>query len=154
MSHVVSSAALVTDLACLKETVRKYFPMLEWVEGKTRFAWFGERIGDYTEADAADRNGIPADQWGTCDHVLRMKDINYEIGVTKRRDGKGYSLCWDFYADGINLSNCIGTGAEKLMVRYNQTYVERFAEAEGLEIETTTNNAGELIMELTAKGGY
>ena len=150
MSHVVSSAAICTDLECLKATL-KLFPKLQWVEGKKRFAWYGKWMDDYSATDAAYRNGISPEEYGKCDHVIKLEGNNYEIGVVKRKDGKGWSLVWDFYSDGRNINAYIGDSAEKLMVAYNKTFLERFAEAENRPCDVVSDTADELVMEITER---
>lgn len=139
MSHVVSSSIRIHDLECLKRALKK-FPNLRFQEGQKTFTWFGEWVGDYDKADAAYKNGIAPEDYGKCDHALRLDGNIYEIGIVKRKDGDGYSLVWDFYADGRNISDYIGKGAEKLLVEYSTEFCRMHAEAEGMMFNQTEDS--------------
>lgn len=156
MSHVTSSKAVILDLDCLRETVRRFFPKLKFMEDKKTFSWWGHWVGDFDADSAAYKNGIAVEDYGKCDHALRLEGVNYEIGIVKKNNGPGWVLAWDFYrsaangADGHLLSAHIGDGAEKLMARYQQVYLERFAEENGMEVEET-KVGDELVLELVSK---
>lgn len=133
MSHVVAGTLVFTDLECLKRALKK-FPKLHWMEGQKKYAWYGKWVNDYSQADAAYKNGIDTEDYGKCEHAIRMDGAQYEIGVCKRKDGSGYSLVWDFYGSGKNISNYVGDGAEKLMVEYSQEYASEFSQNNGFMI--------------------
>lgn len=136
MSHVVTSPVIVQSLACLKKALAK-FPKLKWREGQTRWKWYGRWMNDYSQADAAYKLGIEPQDYGKCEHAIHMDGVEYEIGVMKRKDGKGYSLVWDFFGCGHRINEYIGDGAEQLMTEYNRQFVLAHAESEGLSVETT-----------------
>jgi len=134
MSHVVSSRCVALDIECLKHTIMKHFPQLKWVE-KKKYNWFGKWMADFHGQDAAYKNGIAPEDYGNCDFCIQMPGVHYEIGVVKRKDGAGWTLVWDFYSDGKKLSQCVGDGAEKVMVAYQQEYITKFANLENMNLE-------------------
>lgn len=145
MSHVVTSPVIITDLECLWEALKK-FPKIK-VHKKSTYHWYGKWVKDYHNEDAAYKNGIDPADYGKCEFALHMNGVTYEAGVCKRKDGKGYSIVWDFFSDGRKISEYLGTGAEKLMVAYQQAYIQKFAAAEGMAMQTNESN-DEVTIEL------
>lgn len=133
MSHVVSSPILISDLACLKAAVQK-ISGLHWKEGQKQWRWYGSWQDDYAAADAAYKLGIDVKDYGTSDHVITVDGSGYDIGVMKRKDGKGYSLVWDFFGTGRHINEVVGDGCEKLMVEYQRAYVTKFANLENMNM--------------------
>lgn len=146
MSHVVSSAVIVTDLVALKAAVSK-IKGLHWQENQHTYNWYGKWVGDYNQADAAFKLGIKPEDYGKCEHAIKVDGSDYEIGVMKRTDGTGYAITWDFWGTGRRINEVIGDGAEKLMVAYQQAFIQQFAQHEGMNM-TTSENADEITVEL------
>lgn len=149
MSHVVCSQIIIHDLDLLKKALSK-FPELTWNENKKTFNWFGDWRNDYSSKDAAYKNGIDVDQYGKCDVCIQMdgKPNHYEIGVVRRRDGEGWSIVWDHYSTGKNLSEIIGRNGEKLTTAYAEEYIRDFAERNGFIIDEQTDG-NELVLTMT-----
>lgn len=144
MSHVTSSLAIITDLDVLRWVIKTFFPKLKWMEGQKTYKWYGnfqDDWGEENEEKTARSRGIDPSQYGKCDHALHLPGCPYEIGITKRNDGEGWSLVWDVWR-GAQLSEYIGNDAEKLMLKYNMAYVEKYAGMEGCMIETTEEDDG------------
>lgn len=149
MSHVISSTERFLDLECLKRTLKKHFPQLQWKEGQKTWAWYGKWMNDYAAKDAAYKLGIKPEDYGKCDHAIKLPGCQYEIGIMKAPDGKGWSPVWDFFGQGAKLSAVIGQNAEKLMAAYNQEFVTQFAEQEGMELTTETDSEGKLVLTMS-----
>jgi len=147
MSHVDSGFGIITDLDCLRAVVARDLK-LEWCEGKTTYEWYGQWMQDYSDDRAAFNRGINTEQYGKCDHAIRLKGCKYEIGVTKREDGTGWSLVWDKYASGIKISEHIGADAQHLMSAYNLEYIQRMAAETGCMMQQTELENGDLAVEL------
>lgn len=148
MSHVVCSSILINDLDALRKAVAR-FPELKWNENKKTFNWYGEWVDDYAANDAAYKNGIDPDQYGTCDVCIQRERAcqqHYEIGVVRRRDGQGWSLVWDHYSSGENLSEIIGRSGEKLTTAYAEEYIRQFAERNGFIMDERTDENGDLVL--------
>ena len=146
MSHVVSSEAVFADLEILKSILPK-FPGLHWREGQKKYHWAGRWYNDYSKEDAAYKRGIDVKDYGKCEHALHLDNTTYEIGVCKRKDGKGYSLVWDFVGDGYKLSDSIGKNGERIMCAYAEEYARRHAQEMGLMMTTTVEN-GDTYVEM------
>jgi len=139
MSHVVAGNVVCTDLEVLRMALKK-FPKLGWRDQQKTYAWWGKWEADYAKNDAAYKNGIDVEDYGKSEHAIHMSGVDYEIGVVKRKDGQGYSLVWDFFADGKKISDYIGDSAEKLMTEYNKCYCETYAQAQGMMTQLTEDD--------------
>lgn len=146
MSHVVTSPCIITDLECLERALKK-FPKLKLLKDKKTYKWYGKWMNDYDAKDAAYKLGIDPKQYGKCEQCLHMDGVEYEIGVVKRMDGKGWSLVWDFFADGHRLSEYIGVGAEHLMSEYNRQCMLKSAEESAGTNLTVSETDDEIMVE-------
>lgn len=147
MSHVVSSEVNPNDLTILKQAVA-LFPKLRWKENQTTYRWVGKWYDDYDANDAAYKRGIDPSQYGKCSHCIELDGCAFDIGVTKRKDGDGYSLVWDFIGQGHKINDYIGANAEKLMCEYSRLYCEQYALAAGY-VSNTTEDDEYITVELT-----
>ena len=145
MSHIVSSKVVIADLACLKQAIQK-FQALRWIDKKT-YSWYGTFMNDYHGDDAAYKDGVDPKDYGKCEAALHVDGSDYEIGIMKRKDGKGYAIVWDFYGTGREINKVVGDGAEKLLVEYQKEFISRFANTEGLNL-TMEETGEEITMEL------
>lgn len=113
MSHVTSIELNISDLSCLEAAAKELG--MELVE-KSTFVWYGRHVGDYPLPE-----GFTKEDMGKCQYVLRIKGKPdaYEVGITKRRDGKpGYVPLFDFWAGGKGLMEAIGANGSKLRQEY------------------------------------
>ena len=76
MSHIQTIEVEITDLVALKNTCKRLG--LEWKQDQKTFRWY---------------QAVPAN----CDHAISVPGANYEIGVLKNGDRKGYTLQVDYY---------------------------------------------------------
>ena len=74
----------------------------QFVEGQKTFEWYGQFVGDYNDANLQ-ASGIDQEDYGKCDHAIRVPGASYEIGLVNRPDGTIMPL-WDFWQSG-GLSN-------------------------------------------------
>ena len=147
MSHVVASGVIITDIDCLRAAVAKVMG-LHWKENQKTWKWYGKWVNDYSAADAAYKLGIDTKDYGKCEHAISVNGSGYEIGIMKRKDGKGYSLVFDFFGvNGRNIQKVVGDGCEKLMVEYQREYVTRFANLENMNINWEESK-GEVLFEM------
>ena len=134
MSHVVASGVIITDIDCLRAAVAKV-KGLKWKENQKSWKWYGTWVNDYNKADAAYKLGIDTRDYGKCDHAISVDGSDYEIGIMKRTDGKGWSPVFDFFgSNGHRIQAVVGDGCEKLMVEYQREYVTRFASLENMNL--------------------
>lgn len=104
MSHIVEIDLIINDLAALKAAVAA-IPGLEWKEGKKTYNWYGRSVGNYPLPV-----GMTKEELGHCEHAIGVagKPNAYEVGVVKRKDGKGFSLVLDFWNGGGGLCALVG----------------------------------------------
>lgn len=116
MSHVAKVELEVKDLSALASAAAALG--LELVLGQKTFKWYGTWVDDYSAADAAYKNGIAVEDYGKCQHAIRVPGNSraYEIGVVQR-DCK-WVLVYDFYAGGCGLEEKAGKGLAKLKQQY------------------------------------
>lgn len=146
MSHVTTISVTIKDLAALKAAVKEFG--CEWVEGKKKYTWFGQSVGDYPIPA-----GMTAEALGKCDHVIKVPGVNYEIGVVKLPQG-GYTLAYDFYGnwglhDGQKLLGKFGDGLKKLVQTYAVQVATMKAKASGWMTQRTTLPNGTIRLSMT-----
>lgn len=102
MSHITTIDLQVKDLDAMRKACERLG--LELVEGQKKFKWYGRFVGDTTPP-----KGIDAKDYGKCEHAIRVKGnpSAYEIGLVKRTDGKGYTLCVDTWRGGFGLRDYV-----------------------------------------------
>ena len=110
MSHVDTNMVLIKDLAVLQDTIRQHTDV-EFILHRKTYKWYGASVGDYPLPP-----GITKDMLGKCDHVIRLKGCEYEIGVV-RVDG-GWRLAYDFWGPGQALKQRFGDKLNGLMDEY------------------------------------
>ena len=145
MSHVASIEIEVKDLSCLREAAGRLG--LEFMEGQESYRWFGESAGGYPLPA-----GFAVEDLGKCEHALRVpgKPDAYEIGVTKRRDGKaGYTLLWDFFQGGYGLQDRVGEGAGRLVQEYARSVAVKQARRQGFSVREKKRQDGCYELTLT-----
>jgi hypothetical protein len=141
MSHVTKVKVVIKDLQALAEAAEACG--CELVEGQKTYKWYGEWVNDYNTEDAAYRQGIKTDDYGKCEHAIRVKgDKNaYEVGVCNNPDGEGYVLVYDFYNQARTLEAKIGHHAERLSQQYKASAVKSAMKAKGFKITKSWENA-------------
>lgn len=92
MSHISKIELEVTDLGVLCQACKRL--KLSFIRDQQTLKWYGKD--------------------GICQHVIRIPQANYEIGIIERA-GR-YELCCDFYDQG--LQRAIGNGGGLLKQAY------------------------------------
>jgi hypothetical protein len=120
MSHISKIELEVKDLATLKQACNRLGLNLH--EGQRTFKWYGER-----------------DE--TCDHVIRVPEAAYEIGII--RTGDLYELKCDFWDSAIG--KAIGKTGGLLRQAYAIERTKSEARRKGyIIIEKTTDSGVQL----------
>lgn len=145
MSHLVSSTVIITDLDILKKTVAS-FGGLTWMEGQTQFKWYYQARAHLADSYVKEQNRQES-QFGACEHAIRIKGSDYEIGVVKRKDGEGYSLVFD-PIDGT-MTNKVGPACEKLIAAYSEEMIREWAAKNGFMLEQDTDAEGNIVLTMT-----
>lgn len=139
--------SVITDIDCLRRVVERD-PRLTWHEGKTSYTWNSEFYDDWKQEERTARaRGIDPSLYGKCDHEITVKGGSWSIGVTRRPDGKGWSLVWDVWR-GAHINNAIGKDGELLLTAYNQELVRSMAVEQGFELCESVNEQGEQVITL------
>ena len=107
MSHIVEVELVIQHLDLLEKAAE--YLGLEWRDQRT-YRWYGRSVGDYPLPE-----GVTEDDLGKCEFAIGVPGNKkaYEVGVVKRKDGKGYSLQMDFFAGGFGLCDFVGEKVAK-----------------------------------------
>jgi len=144
MSHVsdISTEGLEFDLDVIREMCTRQG--WEFMEGQKTFAWFGRFIGDSPVPE-----GYSPEDYGKCDHAIRLPGCSYELGVVKSKfRGEGYHILADFWCDG-GLDDALGKQGEKFKQIYLQTSDIMWAEEKNFDWEeapSSTETSRKLIV--------
>lgn len=131
MSHVAIIDIVIKDLDALEAAAKRLG--MELVRNQRTFQWFGISVGDYAAAaDAAEKHGIAQEDFGKCDHAIRIPGAvdAYEIGVLK--GPAGYRMIWDHWDS--RLRKTVGDGAGKLLQAYAIECATREARRNGYTV--------------------
>jgi hypothetical protein len=111
-------------------------------------------MNDYDAKDAAYKYGIKPEDYGKCDYALCVPGSKnaYEIGVVKRKDGKGYHLLYDFYANGYGLMSRVNTtanptGIGRLTQAYSVQVAMVAARKQGYRVSIKTTADGKKVLQ-------
>ena len=142
MSHVESVNVTITDLEALKAACKRMG--VEFVENKKTYAWWGHSVGDYPIPA-----GFTKEDLGKCDHVIRVPGVGYEVGVVKKKDGKGYTMLYDFYGKGQGLLTKFGKGLTRLVDNYSVEALKAKARRLGYMSQETKLPTGGIKLTVT-----
>lgn len=135
MSHVVSIKCVIKDLGVLEKALavlsKEHNCELELIRDKKTFNWFGSWQRDYNAQDAAYQLGIKPEDYGKCDHVIRLKGCHYEIGLVKNPEGPGWVMVYDFWGPGRNLKNKFRQDLGLISQRYGVEVAKKVARKKG-----------------------
>lgn len=97
MSHLVTIATQLRDLAASRAACKRMG--WELLEGQKTFEWYGRYVGDYRafEKQLTDL-GIKTEDYGKCDHAIKVPGAEYEIGLVQK--GDQLVPLWDAYKPG------------------------------------------------------
>lgn len=118
MSHVSRIPLTITDLDALEDACALIG--MEVVRGQKTYKWYGRWMNDYDQDDAAYKYGIKPEDYGKCEHAIRVKGNSeaYEIGLVKNPNGEGWVPVFDFWAGGKGLQAVVGDNAGNLRREY------------------------------------
>ena len=98
MSHVSNLALEIHDLDVLKTACEDNG--LTFVEGQRTYKWFGRFLNDSDVGRSTVDSGFNPEDFGKCEHAIRVPGSQYEIGVVKNPSGDGYRLIYDEWGTG------------------------------------------------------
>jgi hypothetical protein len=115
--------------------------------------WYGEVVGDYQEADAAQKHGVKTADFGKCEHALAQQackeGYNYEIGLVRVPGKEGFTLVWDHWDYELK-EKVGGESAPKLTQLYAQEVTIQKARQLGYAVEQHTDVDGGQRLWLTS----
>lgn len=111
--HVVVVGTRVKSLAALKAACARLG--FAFAEGQGTYKWFGRWVNDYHADDAAYKQGVAVEDYGKCEHAIKVPGCEYEVGVVRR--GDEYGLIFDCF-DGHLTRALGGKGMPRLLQAY------------------------------------
>jgi hypothetical protein len=148
MSHVIGITLVIKDLHALEQACKDLG--LTFVRDQKTHAWFGRWVNDYSQKDAAYKNaGIKPENYGKCEHAIKVPGSGYEIGVYNNPQGKGFILAYDNYGTGQVILQKLGSGLEKLKQAYGVAKATIEAKAKGWIVSKQTLASGSVKLVLT-----
>jgi hypothetical protein len=115
MSHVSVGAAVVNDSELELEALAQACEEagLVFCKGVKEYKWYGRWVRDYHAEDAAYRHGVRPEDYGKCEHMIRLPQTlheeevyaqnpdarPYEIGLVRTADGK-FQMVIDHWHSG------------------------------------------------------
>lgn len=143
MSHVATCEVEIRDLSALRKACAELG--VEFVEGKKTYNWYGRHVGDYPMP-----KGMTKEQLGKCDHVIRVKGVEYEVGVVKTGANK-WTLAYDFWGPGQGLLQKFGPGCQKLTQSYAVHKATLEAQKKGLLVKRVNQKDGSVKLSISGK---
>jgi hypothetical protein len=117
MSHVISVNVVIKDLHALEQACKELG--LEFMRNQKTHRWYGRWVNDYNQSDAAYlQSGIKPENYGKCEHAIKVPGSGYDIGVYNNPKGSGYVLAYDNFGTGQVILQKLGSGLEKLKQGY------------------------------------
>tara|TARA_R110000824_G_scaffold215949_2_gene402511 strand:+ start:3108 stop:3560 length:453 start_codon:yes stop_codon:yes gene_type:complete len=118
MSHVANVEVEINDLTALKTACDKLG--LEFKQGQTTYEWFNSYLADSDVGRQTVRDGFKPEDFGKCEHAIKVPGSEYEVGVVKSPTGNGYRLIYDEYgSQGQAITKRLGgTQLTKLKTEY------------------------------------
>jgi hypothetical protein len=134
MSHVANVEVEINDLTALKTACDKLG--IEFVQGQTTYKWFDKYLADSDIGRQTVRDGFKPEDFGTCEHAIRVPGSNYEVGVVKNPTGNGYRLIYDEYgSQGQAITKRLGgTQLTKLKTEYGVARATRHLRRNGYRV--------------------
>tara|TARA_R110000824_G_scaffold18243_9_gene72628 strand:+ start:612 stop:1067 length:456 start_codon:yes stop_codon:yes gene_type:complete len=144
MSHVTTGEMCITNLDYAEIAAKRLGGKL--IRGQKTFEWFGKWLDDWQEERAASVRGVNPETFGQCDHVITMNDAeegDYEIGLVKRADGKGYDAVYDLWGPGEKLEKKFGVGLRDLKTEIGVVTSMKTYGTMGYQVKETKNQQGQ-----------
>ena len=134
MSHVANVEVEINDLTALKTACGKLG--LEFVQGQTTYKWFDRYLADSNVGRQTVRDGFRPEDFGKCEHAIKVPGSDYEVGVVRNPTGNGYRLIYDEYgSQGQALTKRLGgTQLPKLKTEYGVARASRHLRRNGYRV--------------------
>lgn len=141
MSHIVSIDMEVKDLDALAKAAEACG--CELVRNQKTYRWYGRSVGDSPLPQ-----GFTAADLGKCEHAIRVKGKPnaYEVGVVRRKDGRGFTLLWDFWSGGFGLQDAVGEDANRLKQNYATQVARKYWTRKGYTVSESRREDGTVVL--------
>ena len=137
MSHISKIELEIKSLDALIQACNRLG--FQFVKNQQNFTWYGRWVGNTPLPE-----GINVEDFGKCDHAIKVPGCSYEIGVVKRNNS--YQLLWDSWESKLKLS--IGENANILKQAYTVETVKQEAKLKGYRvIEKKTDKTIRLVLQ-------
>lgn len=154
MSHLTTSAVLITDLDILRKAIEG-MSFLRWNEGAREHDGQKTFRSYYCHEKTKDSGRVLDDQIkaiGTLEHSISINagrgfEKSYEIGVVRKSNGEGWALVFDPY--DVSAARRVGNQCETIMSAYAEETVRDFASRNGFILEQSTDADGNIVMVMT-----
>lgn len=143
MSHITAVQGEIKDLEAVKALCKE--KGWEFMEGQTTYRWYGKLMGG-----SPIPAGMKVEDYGKCDHAIRVPGATYEIGLRKNAKGN-YDLAFDSWKYG-GLEAVIGATGGLFMQGYGLAKAEREAKKRGLNCRRIAGQNGKIKLVLTGHG--
>lgn len=146
MSHMVEMEVALPSLDLLGKAATACG--MELVKGQKTHRWYGRWVGDYPMPA-----GFTKEDLGKCDHAIRVKGANaqtYEVGVVRRRDGRGWTLMYDFWQGGHGLEAKAGKNCQHLLQNYGLEAIKKSFVSKGYKLGPVKMVDGKLCGKMVA----
>jgi len=143
ISHIATINVTFIDLDAVKIMAEQLG--LEFVEGAKEYNWYKNWLNDYAAENAAYRHGVKPEDYGKCEHKLRVpgQPDAYEVGFVKNPNGAGYIAVYDLYGpQGKTLTDRIGKDGEKMKCQYVEAAATRQLIRQGYQVSKETLQDG------------
>ena len=135
MSKISRGKLLIKDLGVLRKVLAGRWPLAELVKA-SEYKWFGRIFG---REGAILPEGFEKDDLGKCEWKIKLKGVNYEVGLAKPKGKDGYALLWDEFTyeeehDGRKLIEAFGEGMADLSNEYRHGCIEKQGKAMGRQV--------------------
>jgi hypothetical protein len=145
VSHIARINVDILDLDCLRKAAEHlglYF------REQSTYHWYGTFVNDTPLPE-----GVTEDELGKCLYAIGIpgNEQAYEIGVVKKKTGKGFELRYDYWNGAEGLESVIGEGARVLKQRYSTTVAKREAIRNGFRVKEFTRSDGTIVLKATGR---
>lgn len=147
MSHVVTIKCELRDLSAIEAACKR----LGWtfVRDQKTFEWFGEWMNDYSAADAAYvAMDMKPEEYGKCDHAIRVPGAKYEIGLIAR-EGK-FIPVFDNWSSGGLKGLTAANGLKGFIQAYSVEKSKNELRRKGYSPVEQTRADGSIVITATA----
>ncbi len=118
--------------------------------GVKTYAWYGSSVGDYPLPA-----GFTKEMLGKCDHMISVDGADYQIGVVRNPQGRGFVLLYDFWgiSKGLPIKEKLGgESLPKLKQAYAVNRAMAIARKKGQQVRRVVAANDTVTLQITGAG--